>query len=94
LKGAPAPAENSIVKEHVRGGKCRNTDRRPNKNVHSPFLSLLEERCVFLFLRGLTPETCTFIQVARKKVQTARPGEKAAQPARYAKSPGKMLTLF
>jgi len=93
LKGAPAPAENSIVKKHVHDGKCRNTDRGPNKNVNSPFHSLLKERCVFFCLRGLAPETCIFIQLARKKVRTGRPGEKAAQPARYTKSPGKILAL-
>jgi len=57
---------------------------------------LLKERCVFLFLRGLAPETCILytVQVARKKVQPSRPGEKAAQCSRYTNSPGKMLALF
>jgi len=71
IKRWSAPAENSIVKKHVRGGKCRNTDRGPNKNVHSPFLSLLEDRRVFLFLRGLPPETCIFVQVAKKRFALA-----------------------
>jgi len=89
-----AGGEFHCQKARTQGGKCRNTDRRPNKNVNSPFLSLLKERCVFFFLRGLAPETCIFLQVARKKVQPGRPGEKAAQCSRYTKSPGKKLALF
>jgi len=60
-----------LPKSTYTGGKCRNTDRGQNKNVNSPFHSLLKERCVFFCLRGLAPETCIFIQVARKKVRLA-----------------------
>jgi len=51
-----------LSKSTYTGGKCRNTDRGLNKNVNTPFHSLL---------RGLAPETCIFIQVARKKVRLA-----------------------
>jgi len=53
IKRWSAPAENSIVKKHVRGGKCRNTDRRPNKNVNSPFLSLLKRDACFSLFKKL-----------------------------------------